>query len=130
MRYRAASVPARGRRSAVALDAPAQRWPSFATQPPGQRLHPGPGRLTAEDAGGQDLPGQDAAHPGSRCAGGDVVTDCVAVEVEVLSTTPTGSPASSMSWRSSSAAERPVAEPAGLGALGSRCRSVSLARFR
>jgi hypothetical protein len=47
-------------------------------------LHPGPGRFTAEDAGGQDLPGQDAAHPGSRCAGGDVVTDCDAVEVEVV----------------------------------------------
>ena len=58
--------------------------PSLGDQPPRQRLHPGPGRLTAEDAGRQDLPGQDAAHPGGRCSARDVATDCDAVEVEVI----------------------------------------------
>ena len=32
----------------------------------------------------QDLPGQDAAHPGGRCPARDVVTDCDAVQVEVV----------------------------------------------
>ena len=58
--------------------------PSLATSRQGKGLHLRPGRLTAEDAGSQDLPGQDAAHPGSRCAARDVGADGDAVEVEVV----------------------------------------------